>query len=250
MSQPYPLREQLKALEHLQELDLKIDRLKKDKAALPLVLKTLDDSINKVRLGLEAKKATLADIEKGQRQTQAALDLNRDRLTRSNGKLEGVQNSHEFQAANKELEQLKKLMGTLEEQNKKSATESENVTKELAETSTQQDKLKEEREAKAAELSGLGDRLDKEISSLDGERKAFTTKVETRILSQYERVRPARGGLGIVPAVGGRCKGCNMMVPPQLFNEIQRGSQIHQCPSCHRILFVPGTNDAESAELK
>ena len=42
MTQPLPLREQLKALEHLQELDLKIDRLKQNKNALPQALKTMD----------------------------------------------------------------------------------------------------------------------------------------------------------------------------------------------------------------
>ena len=46
------------------------------------------------------------EVEKVQRQTQAALDLNKDRLARANTKLESVQNSQEFQAANKEIDQL------------------------------------------------------------------------------------------------------------------------------------------------
>jgi hypothetical protein len=44
VSQPFPLREQMKALEHLQELDLRIDVLKKKKAAIPVTLKTLDET--------------------------------------------------------------------------------------------------------------------------------------------------------------------------------------------------------------
>ena len=66
----------------------------------------------------------------------------------------------------------------------------------------------------------------------------FTQGVEVRLLNQYERIRGARAGLGITAAVGGRCRACNMMVPPQLFNELQRGSALHSCPSCNRILYA------------
>src|SRR4051812_44543056 len=121
----------MKALEHLQEMDLKIDQLKKNKNALPETLRLLDQSIAKLQVTINTKKAALAEIEKNQRQTKAALDLNRDRVTRSDSRLQGVQNSQEFQAITKELEQLKKLNTTLEEQAKKSDTDSAAIQKEV-----------------------------------------------------------------------------------------------------------------------
>ena len=238
MSQALALREQLKALENLQEIDLKIDSLKKNKGGLPAALKALDDGIAKLRSATELKQKTLGDIDKNQKQTHAAQEINRDRQARANSKLEAVQNSQEFQAANKEIEQLKKLAGTLEEQSKKGSAEMEALGKEIAEMTAQLDQLTSDREDQATKLASQDSKLDGEISSLSKERAQFTSKVEARILTQYDRVRGARGGLGIAPAIGGRCKGCNMMVPAQLFNEIQRGNQVHQCPSCHRILYV------------
>ena len=80
-----------------------------------------------------------------------------------------------------------------------------------------------------------------DIDSLLAERAQFCSQVDQKILVQYDRVRGARGGIGIVPAVAGRCKGCNMMVPAQLYNEVQRALTLHSCPSCHRLLFVPLT---------
>ena len=59
MNQPLPLREQLRALEHLQELDLKIDNLKRNKDALPTPLKTLDDSLNKLKTALQCKRKSI-----------------------------------------------------------------------------------------------------------------------------------------------------------------------------------------------
>jgi uncharacterized protein len=238
VSQALPLIEQLKNLEHLQELDLKIDSLKKDQNSLPSSLRQMDDSLNKLRVSLDSKKNQASEIEKVQRQTLAALDLNKDRLARSNTKLEAVHNSQEFQAANKEIEQLKKLNVSLEEQLKKANSELEITQKDVIGLEAQFNQLKQERDAQATVLSGQDSQYQVDISALVGERSKYTVHVESRILSQYDRIRGARGGLGIVPAVGGRCKGCNMMVPPQLYNEVQKGSALHSCPSCHRLLFV------------
>lgn len=242
MSQVLPLREQLSALERLQELDLKIDGLKKKRATIPGALKALDDVFNKARVALETKRGAIAELEKLERQAQAAMDLNKDRVSRANAKLESVQNTQEFQAASRELEQLRKQAIQLEDQIKKGRSDIEAAQKDEALLVEGFEKAKAARDAQAAELDGQTGQVDGEVSSLLGERQKHTVSVETRILSQYDRVRTARGGLGIVPAVGGRCSGCNMMVPPQLYNEVQKALQVHQCPSCHRILFVPAAN--------
>jgi predicted nucleic acid-binding Zn-ribbon protein len=243
VNQPIPLVEQLKNLEHLQELDLKIDSIKKSESGLPVALKALDDALNKLDGGLSLKKNLVSEMEKVQRQTQAALDLNTDRMSRSNAKLDGVQNTQEFQAANKEIEQLKKLNASLDEQTKKSVTDIEVAGKDILVLEEQFNKLKTERDAESAKISGQVGKHQSDITSLLAERKKFSTHVERSTLALYDRVRGARAGLGIVPTVGGRCKGCNMMLPPQLYNEVQRCTVLHCCPSCHRLLYLPVSHD-------
>lgn len=245
---PRSWQDQAKALEHLQELDLKIDQLRKSRNSLPEALRSLDQSLGKLQAQLTGKKGALGEIEKLLRQTQAALDINRDRLARSNTRLEGVQNSQEYQAVNKELEQLKKQGTGLEEQARKAQSDSEAGQKEINELTSQFDKIAEERKAQAEKLASQGSQLDGEINSLLDERRKYSSQVDSRILAQYDRVRGARGGVGIVPAVDGRCKGCNMVVPPQLYNEIRKALTVHSCPSCHRLLFVPvSSSEVESA---
>jgi predicted nucleic acid-binding Zn-ribbon protein len=245
VSQPLPLKEQLKALEHVQEIDLKIDSLKKNKGTLPVALKALDDKLAKVKATVQVKKNALAEVEKTQRQTNAAMDLNRDRLSRSSARLESVQNSQEFQAAQKEIDQLKKQKESLDEQTKKSSADAEAINKELTDLNGQVTTFQQERDDQAQLFSGQSGKMEEEINGLMQERGKYTPQVESRLLAQYDRVRVARAGLGIVPAIAGRCKGCNMMVPAQQFNEIVRGSTLHACPSCHRILFVPGSTGSE-----
>lgn len=241
-----PLNEQMKALEHLQEMDLRIDQIKKSRASLPETLKALDVSISKAQGAVTLKNNELLEIEKTQKQTSAAVDINRDRLTRSMTRLESVQNSQEFGAINKEIDQLKKQSTSLDEQLKKFSTDSEAIKKTLVDLNAQLEKVTGERAAQAEVLSSQGGKLEKDLNSLLQERLQYSSQVDKAILAQYDRVRGARGGLGFVPAIGGRCKGCNMMVPPQLYNEIRKGLQSHSCPSCHRLLFVP-VSSAEAA---
>jgi predicted nucleic acid-binding Zn-ribbon protein len=240
------LKDQLKALEQIQELDLKIDRIKANQGSLPASLRALDDQLAKINATATMKKAAIAELEKGQRQNSAAIDLTRDRLTRSTTRLEGVQNTHEYQAASKEIEQLKKQQETLAEQVKKAGGDIEKANAELAEIQSNLTKVQAERDSQAAALGSQTGKMQEEIGTLLAERGKLSPNVEGRVLTQYDRIRAQRGGLGIVPAIAGRCKGCNMVVPPQQFNELVRGNALHQCPSCFRILFAPAASEGGS----
>ena len=248
MSQALPLREQMRALENLQELDLRIDSLKKKRDSLPAALKALEDSLTKTKQIFEARKNAVAELEKTKRQTHAGLELNKDRLTRSMGRLEQIKNSQEFQAVNKEIDQLKKLNTQLEEQLKKSDTDIAAAAAELTKLEGELGTVQSQYDSQQTEVSGEKGQIETQITQFIAERTQYTTKVERPTLSLYDRVRAARGGLGCVPALGGRCKGCNMMVPPQLYNEIQRASNLHSCPSCNRILLVASSQQGSSSD--
>ena len=56
MTQPLSLLEQLRSLDKLQQIDLKIDLLKKSQTGLPVALKALDSTIQRLNLSLSEKK--------------------------------------------------------------------------------------------------------------------------------------------------------------------------------------------------
>ncbi len=240
MSESLPLREQLLKLVNLQELDLKIDQLSKQKNSLPAALKALDDQIVSMTKQLAAKTAALDDIHKKERQSRAALDMNKERNTRAGEKLSSVANSQEFQAANREIDQLKKHQNNLDEQLKAFSSDITSANAETVKLQTQIQEVKAKLESETHKISGEGVQIASQTAELMAKRAEFTPHVERRMLALYDRVRGARAGVGIAPAVGGRCAVCNMVVPPQMYNELQRGKEMHTCPSCSRILYVPG----------
>lgn len=235
------LKEQLLALAQVQEVDLKIDQLNNRKKALPAHLKALDQNVAQLEATLNAKTAELGEIEKKQKQSKAAIELNQDRMGRSSKKLEGVQNSQEFQAASKEIEQLKKMNADLESQQVKFTQDVEAIQKTVADLNQQIEKVKSERQSKVQEVEGETGKLDKDLGELTIHRNSFAVDIQPQVLSRYDRVRGARAGVGVAAAIAGRCTVCNLMVPPQMFNELQKALEVMHCPSCHRLLYVPNS---------
>lgn len=233
-----PLAEQFNVLERIQELDLRIDSLRKEKSSQPSALKALDEAVAKAEAAANARKQDLDGTEKAFRQARAGLELNRDRLARSNQRLEGIQNAHEFEAVTREIEQLNRESKELEEKAAKAESDLAAAKAGLDALAAKADEAKAAKSSHASKLAGDSGKLDTEIAQLLSQRAAMTPSVEPRTIAAYDRVRAARGGLGVVPAEGGRCKGCNMAVPPQLFNEIRKMTAVHTCPSCHRLLFA------------
>ena len=61
--------------------------------------------------------------------------------------------------------------------------------------------------------------------------------IEEPIISQYEQVMAARGGLAEVPHVGSATGGCGAHIPPQTITEVRAGKGIHRCDICGRFLY-------------
>jgi uncharacterized protein len=247
VNQTLPLNEQLLKLEQLQELDLKISQLEQRKQELPLALGELDQKLATLQEMRNEKKTLQEAAEKSHKQIQAALQLHQERAEKATAKLEGVSNPQEFQAANKEIDQLKKFSDDLEKESIQVNEKLKAFESEMGKIQEEVEKIEAERAEKASAVGAEVGKFQAELNKMLEKRNEAITGLDRRILSRYDRVRKARAGVGIVPAIEGNCTGCNMMIPPQLYNVIQQGQELKDCPSCQRILFVPQQRKETSA---
>ena len=104
-----------------------------------------------------------------------------------------------------------------------------------AEAALAQDKAKiaEDRRALEQETG----RLAAQLEGVGRERAEVVGQVSPPALATYDTLMKARKSLAVVEARDGLCTACHVRVRPQVFNEIRRGNTIHQCGSCHRILY-------------
>jgi uncharacterized protein len=64
-----------------------------------------------------------------------------------------------------------------------------------------------------------------------------SAKVDANLLRRYEAIRKKKLP-ALVGVVAGTCQGCNMNVPPQLYNQLRTSLGTDVCPSCHRIIYA------------
>jgi predicted nucleic acid-binding Zn-ribbon protein len=81
--------------------------------------------------------------------------------------------------------------------------------------------------------------VEEESSKADAKiRDERIKEIPPGMLKRYEKLREVRRGIAVVEARDGGCLGCNMHIPPQLYNNLFRGEELITCPHCQRILVL------------
>lgn len=82
--------------------------------------------------------------------------------------------------------------------------------------------------------------LNEKVKVLSAERDALTKDINKNLLRQYDQIRRAKRGTGLVKVVDGqRCGGCSMRLPIHVVQKVIKNLGITRCPSCGRILWSP-----------
>jgi predicted nucleic acid-binding Zn-ribbon protein len=224
-------------------------------AALDAELKAMDEELSGERATLTTLKGTLKKLEEKRAETRAQLDANdknrnefitdvrtmMQQLEHSRDKLNRSRTERESNAAQRELEELRKLVRDRED--------------EIGRLTTEGDALRQQIEGTEAEIKKVdGDlgsnegAITQKLAAVEGDRAGkqktrdeVAKKLPPVLYRRYETVR-SRRGVGIAQTSDGTCKACNMSLPPQLYHRLRREPLLEQCPSCQRIIyFVPPT---------
>jgi uncharacterized protein len=230
------LREQLKLLEKLQQVDAKLQEKEDTFSTLPVKLKSLKSDVSRVEALLEGERHQLAEVRHYREELEGAIKADQDQLSKSKNKLTQVRTSKEYMASQREFEATRKATGGREEELIKLMEAIEQFQKSIKEHEEELAALKDHVLEEEKDTESKLQALEKERQAHRVEREAMTKTIRKDVLAQYETIRKRRG-LAVVAARHGVCTGCNMHLPPQLFNILHRGTTIEHCPSCRRIIY-------------
>ena len=231
-------REKLKALEELQQVDLKIRDLSAEAEKHPARLRQIEAERNQAKVLLDTSRGRLADNERARRQNEQLLQLEKDKVRKWESRLNELKTPREYAALARELDIAKKTNQTADEEIKKLAAEYGDLKRavEAADQALAEKEAVVEREG--AEIKGVLAGLQGRVTELEAERKRLVELCDRSLVSKYERIRKQRGGVAVVPVVAGTCKGCQRNIPPQMANNLITGSDILTCPNCHRFIYA------------
>ena len=151
-------------------------------------------------------------------------------------KLAQAKNSKEYMAAQREIEQRREGLVAREAEIAKLVEAVDAKKKLLADRASDVETLQGvDREGRRRRQGAHGRDRGEDRRAARRARQAGR-QVKPDVLKRYGNIRMRRG-LAVVSVRNGTCQGCNMNIPPQLYNVLQRGQTVETCPSCHRIIY-------------
>ncbi|HLB05859.1 MAG TPA: C4-type zinc ribbon domain-containing protein [Thermodesulfobacteriota bacterium] len=236
------MQEQIRLLVELQKVDAVIGEMQRKREETPRHLAGIRAGLDAIRAESEQYKAELEELKKDRRTKEGLLQMEIERIHKSEGRLKDIKTQKEYQALVKEVEQGKKLNASREEDILKLISDIEEREK-VASEKAEAIRVKEDEYAKEKEiLEGELAKIDAEFDGKKREWEVIAKTVKPNILKMYQKVSERRNATTVVPVRNGACTGCHMGLPPQLYNQVQKGAEMYQCPSCLRILYWEGNN--------
>jgi predicted nucleic acid-binding Zn-ribbon protein len=231
------LRDNLKALEELQKIDIEMHELRLELEKIPARKAEIDAEIAQARRAYDGEKERLEANDRERRQIETLLSMERDKVKKWEGRLGEIRTPREYAALSREIDIAKKTNETQQIQLKELAASSAEIQKGLE---AQGEVLAEREEVAQAALETINRQsaeLSKRLSDLEARRGDAAKQVEPGLLSKYEHIKRRRAGIAVAAVVGNTCQGCHRNIPPQLGIILQRADSIESCPNCHRIIY-------------
>lgn len=230
------MQESLLTLLNLQEIDLQIDQLLHAKKDYPGRISTLKCAIEQADESVLRKEEKLNELDKQHRHFERELSATTEDLKKHRDRFSEVKTNREYDAVQTEIDACQKKIGDCETQVLTIMADHDDLQKELENERQTVSRLRAEKTLEIDELTGLLGSVDGEIRTHEMKRRVLLSKINSRIMAMYDRIRKAKRGTAVVALVRGACGGCYQHIPPQRLSEVKRNNKIITCESCGRLL--------------
>jgi len=233
------MREQIEDLVKLQQIETETVRIK---SALNDVSKMLDDLDSGVKIfeqTIETQERIINELKKQYRDHESDIQLNLEKEQKIQAKLRSVKNNKEYQALLKEIEDVRGKNSEIEDEmidflDRMDITEKIITTKKdeyiniFEDAKSEKESIKQNAEARK-----------KRLAELDMEGAEVSRLIDPELLKRYLIIKEqSPGGLAVVLVKDAVCHGCNVNIPPQLYNELFRCDSLRFCPNCQRFIYI------------
>jgi uncharacterized protein len=230
------LKEQLLLLTELQRHDARIQELEQMKKAFPAKLEVMNADVKRVEQMLERERTQLAETESWRKRQEDEMKSEEERALAAKQRSAAVKNAKEYMASERELQATRKSAQERQEEVAKLVLAVETARTSIAQHEADFLALKEHVAGEAKAANEKIAEFDAQIGEERKLRDVAAKRVRPDVLKKYSAIRMRRG-LAMAPVKNGTCQGCNMNIPPQMFNQLQRGDSIELCGNCNRIIY-------------
>jgi predicted nucleic acid-binding Zn-ribbon protein len=226
----------------LQEQDTAIRLLHHRKKTLPEAaeLSRLEGQLAELQADVEIADKRCSEVTRALGRLEGDIELLSRKIEREEKRLfsGSVANPRELGALQAEVDMNRRNKARLEDEVLEVM-----VAKDQAEDTLQ--RLELERSDAEGHATTLGASVDEISSAIDAElgarasrRDEIARELPAELLSVYDRIRDAKGGVGAAALVDGTCQGCHTQLPARDVERMRREGGLQRCDNCGRILVV------------
>ncbi len=232
------MKDQIPVLAELSMSDLECARLRDRADSIPRELARHEADLKVQQRALAEQEQRLEDLQRERKGLEHDAQTARERRRELEQKQFRIKNNVEYQAIMREMEDLRRRAGELDDEAMKILTDEEETSRQVGhsrELIAQEDRrLAGIRERLQAELAGY----QKQLSEAQKSREALVERLVPQLRSRYERIRRSKGDMAVVGVEHGACMGCGYQLPPQKTAEVQKGERFLVCEGCGRLLVA------------
>lgn len=232
----------------LQEVMFKIKALEDERNATPDKIADQKNEMLQAEEEFTNLSSEFEELKKQRRELEYELEDEKEKIERSKARLMTIKTNREYFAMLKEIDMTKRMNRQKEEELLELMIRYEEVESRFNSTKERYEALKGKYDGNMEEIKKHMQSFDSDIAKLQKEKDQIAKNLDSNKTKRFELVFRRRNGIAVVPAKDYICTGCNMNIPPQLFNMIKKEDRLYECPNCSRILYFE--NDKEREALK
>jgi len=239
-----PNADQVRLLD-VQAVDTRLAQIAHRRRTLPLIaeLADLEERAAQLRDKLVGAQTLAGDLQRELTKAEADVELVRQRAARDQARLTAGQGGHkELESLQHEIATLQRRQSDLEDAELEVMERLEAATAEVERLSTEQASLQAQVDQVAAARQAQEADLDAERERLVQQRSGLVEGLDQPLVTLYEKVREASGGIGAAMLRARRCEGCRLELNPQDLQRIRAADadEVVRCEECRRILVRTG----------
>ena len=237
----------LQNLKELQVADREISRLSQEIAALPRRVAVIEAKLADSKARKEKALAAIKTGEANKRKHESAIQDLQQKISKYRDQMLAVKTNQEYKALTTEVDFAQQHIRDAEDKILEGMMAAESLDKDLEVAEAELKSETAEIEKEKAEARSRTEIDEKQVAEWNAKREKFRAAINPDTLRHYDRVLKFRGS-ALAEAVDHKCSACQVMLRPQVYNDVRTNEQILICDSCHRILWYDPAREAPPAK--
>ena len=233
------MKERIEVLVKLQQIETETVQIKSELNDVSKKLEDLDSRVKIFEQTIGEQECIINDLKKQYRDYESDIQLNLEKEQKIQAKLRSVKNNKEYQALLKEIEDVRGKNSEIEDKMIEFLDQMDVTEKIISTKKDEYINIFERAENEKENIKQNAEARKRRLAELEMENAKVSKLLDPELLKKYLIIKEQnQGGIAVVPVKDAVCHGCNVNIPPQLYNELFRCDSLRFCPNCQRIIYI------------